>query len=62
MAPKVLVITCGALARELVLLVEQNGRAALANASRIYVRKLGRIGYDGAPEPLHDKSRLMELF
>jgi branched-chain amino acid transport system ATP-binding protein len=45
-----------------ILLVEQNVRAALANASRVYVMKLGRIVYDGLPEPLQDKSRLMELF
>ena len=45
-----------------ILLVEQNVRAALANASRVYVMKLGRIVYDGPPEPLHDKSRLMTLF
>jgi branched-chain amino acid transport system ATP-binding protein len=45
-----------------ILLVEQNVRAALANANRIYVMKLGRMVYDGPPEPLHDKSRLMELF
>jgi branched-chain amino acid transport system ATP-binding protein len=45
-----------------ILLVEQNVRAALANASRVYVMKLGRIVYDGLPDPLHDKSRLMELF
>ena len=45
-----------------ILLVEQNVRAALANSSRVYVMKLGRIVYDGPPDPLHDKSRLMELF
>ena len=45
-----------------ILLVEQNVRTALANASRVYVMKLGRMVYDGPPDPLHDKSRLMELF
>ena len=45
-----------------ILLVEQNVRAALDNAKRVYVMKLGRMVYDGPPDPLHDKSRLMELF
>lgn len=45
-----------------ILLVEQNVRAALANAARVYVMKLGRIVYDGLPDPLNDKTRLMELF
>lgn len=45
-----------------ILLVEQNVRVALANARRVYVMKLGQIVYDGPPDPLQDKSRLMELF
>ena len=45
-----------------ILLVEQNVRIALAYATRVYVMKLGQIVYDGSPDPLQDKSYLMELF
>ena len=45
-----------------ILLVEQNVRAALDNASRVYVMKLGQIVYDGPPKPLQNKSYLMKLF
>lgn len=45
-----------------IVLVEQNVKSALENTSRIYVMKLGSIVYQGAPEPLEDRTYLMELF
>ena len=45
-----------------VLLIEQNVRAAISNATRIYVMKLGQMVYNGAPAPLQDRSFLMDLF
>lgn len=45
-----------------IMLIEQNVRAAISNATRIYVMKLGQMVYNGPPEKLHDRSFLMELF
>ena len=45
-----------------ILIVEQNVKASLPIAHRAAVFKTGRKIYDGAPEPLSDHQRLMELF
>jgi len=45
-----------------ILIIEQNVRASLPIAHRVAVLKTGRKIYDGAPEPLADHVRLMELF
>jgi len=45
-----------------ILLVEQNVKVSLPIAHRVAVFKTGQKIYDGAPEPLHDHQRLMELF
>jgi branched-chain amino acid transport system ATP-binding protein len=45
-----------------ILIIEQNVKASLPIAHRVAVLKTGRKIYDGAPEPLADHVRLMELF
>jgi branched-chain amino acid transport system ATP-binding protein len=45
-----------------ILIIEQNVSASLPIAHRVAVLKTGRKIYDGAPEPLADHVRLMELF
>ncbi|MGE0719749.1 MAG: ABC transporter ATP-binding protein [Alphaproteobacteria bacterium] len=45
-----------------ILMVEQNVRYSLAIANRVAVLKTGRKIYDGPPDPLHDRVRLMQLF
>ncbi|MEZ5741147.1 MAG: ABC transporter ATP-binding protein [Burkholderiaceae bacterium] len=45
-----------------ILIVEQNVKASLPIAHRAAVFKTGRKIYDGAPEPLADHVKLMELF
>jgi branched-chain amino acid transport system ATP-binding protein len=45
-----------------ILLIEQNVRAALNACTRAYVLKLGRMVYDGSPDPLHDRSVLLKYF
>ena len=45
-----------------ILIIEQNVKASLPIAHRVAVLKTGRKIYDGAPEPLTDHVRLMELF
>jgi len=45
-----------------ILLIEQNVRAALNACTRACVMKLGRIVYDGAPAPLHDRAELLKYF
>ena len=45
-----------------ILMIEQNVKASLPIAHRVAVLKTGRKIYDGAPEPLSDPVRLMELF
>ncbi|HEX5612561.1 MAG TPA: ABC transporter ATP-binding protein [Burkholderiales bacterium] len=45
-----------------ILMIEQNVKASLPIAHRVAVLKTGRKIYDGAPEPLTDHVRLMELF
>lgn len=45
-----------------ILIVEQNVKASLPIAHRVAVFKTGRKIYDGAPEPLADHVKLMELF
>jgi branched-chain amino acid transport system ATP-binding protein len=45
-----------------ILIIEQNVKASLPIAHRAAVFKTGRKIYDGAPEPLTDHVKLMELF
>ncbi|HUF88207.1 MAG TPA: ABC transporter ATP-binding protein [Thermohalobaculum sp.] len=45
-----------------ILMVEQNVALSLPIASRVVVIKTGAVVYEGAPEPLHDHVRLMQLF
>ena len=45
-----------------ILIIEQNVKASLPIAHRVAVFKTGRKIYDGAPEPLTDHVKLMELF
>ena len=45
-----------------ILIIEQNVKASLPIAHRVAVLKTGRKIYDGAPEPLADHVKLMELF
>jgi len=45
-----------------ILIIEQNVKASLPIAHRVAVLKTGRKIYDGAPGPLADHVKLMELF
>ena len=45
-----------------ILMVEQNVKLSLPIASRAVVIKTGAVVYEGAPEPLTDHVRLMQLF
>lgn len=45
-----------------ILMVEQNVALALPIAGRAMVIKTGAVVYEGEPEPLDDKVRLMQLF
>jgi branched-chain amino acid transport system ATP-binding protein len=45
-----------------ILLVEQNVKQALGISRRVYVMKVGRIVYSGAPESLAEIQKLWQLF